>query len=81
MAILRVGLLVWEVNAKPLSHVGDGAAEAMLAVMRCGCRVMLAKVLLRRLGHDAMSVLSLAGDSTIEATWSWHDVGAESCWR
>jgi hypothetical protein len=33
MVILRVRLLVWEVNAKPLSHAGDGAAEAMLAVM------------------------------------------------
>jgi hypothetical protein len=44
---LRVGLLVGEVRAKPLSHAGDNVTEATLAVARCDCRVMLAMVLPR----------------------------------
>jgi hypothetical protein len=32
---------------------------------------MLALTLLRQLGHDAMLVLSHAGEDVTEATWSW----------
>jgi hypothetical protein len=39
------------------SHAGDSIAEAMLAVARCRCRVMLVMVL-----------LSIAGDDTAEST-------------
>jgi hypothetical protein len=44
------------------------------------CRVILSMALPRRLGHDAMSVLSHAGDGAVEPTWPWHDVGAKSYW-
>jgi hypothetical protein len=54
MVILRVGLLVGVVNAKPLSHVGDDAtemtvlsspasnveAESSLVMTHCRCRAM-----------------------------------------
>jgi hypothetical protein len=40
---------------------------------------MLAMELLRRLGCDVMSVLIHARGGAAKATWSWHDVAAESC--
>jgi hypothetical protein len=34
----------------------------------------------RQFGNDAVSVLSHAGDSVVEATWPRYDVYAEFCW-
>jgi hypothetical protein len=65
---LRVGLLlVREVNAKPLSHAGDSAAKATLAVVQCQCRVML-----------GIALPSHAGDDAAELAWPRRDVSAES---
>jgi hypothetical protein len=50
-------------------------------VVQCQCRVMLAMVLPRQLGHSAMLVPSHAGNDAVEATWTRCDVSAESCWR
>jgi hypothetical protein len=52
------------------SPTGNVTAEAMLLVVRCRYRVMLATVL-----------PSHASDGATEATWPWHDVRVESCWR
>jgi hypothetical protein len=49
-----------------------------LATARCWCRVMLAMMLPRRLGRDAMSVPSHASDGPDEATWPWRDVAADN---
>jgi hypothetical protein len=32
-------------------------------------------------GHGVMSLSSHVGGGAAEATWPWHDVVAESCWR
>jgi hypothetical protein len=52
------------------SSTGDGAAEAMLVMARCRCRVML-----------AIGLPSHASDGAAEVTWPRHDVGAELWWR
>jgi hypothetical protein len=41
------------IRVKSLSHDGDGAVEAMLAMTRCRCRVMLAIVLPSHAGDGA----------------------------
>jgi hypothetical protein len=52
------------------SPAGDGTVEATLVMTPGRCRVMPAKML-----------PSHTGDGTAGATWLWHDVDAESCWR
>jgi hypothetical protein len=49
---------------------GDYAFEVTLVAARCRCRVML-----------ATKLPSHASNGTAEATWLWHDIGAESCWQ
>jgi hypothetical protein len=51
-----------------LSHVSDGAVEAMLAVVQCRCRVILVLSLLWRHSRGAMLILSHADDGAVEAT-------------
>jgi hypothetical protein len=53
-----------------LSHDGDDVVEAMLAVARCHCRVMLATVL-----------PSHAGDDAARVTWPRPNINAELYWR
>jgi hypothetical protein len=49
-----------------LRHVGDDAAEVMLAVAQCRCQVML-----------VMALSSHATDGVADATWPRRDVDAE----
>jgi hypothetical protein len=51
-------------RAKPLSHSGDGAAEATLVMAGCRCRVKLATALPRQLGYSVMFLPSPADDVT-----------------
>jgi hypothetical protein len=80
---LRVKLLVGEVNNKPLSHAGDGAAEATWP--RHDVDVESCQAMPRWLARDAMSLLSHANAVLPERLgrgvivlprhcWPWHDV-------
>jgi hypothetical protein len=54
------------------SHADDGAANAILVVLRYRCRVILAMALSRRLGRGVMSMSSHAGDDFVESRKRWH---------
>jgi hypothetical protein len=76
----------------PLSHAGDGVAEAPLVVVRCHCR--------GDVGCGVLSLSSHVSDCVAEVTLTvaqcccramvvmalprrrllWHDVAVESCW-
>jgi hypothetical protein len=48
--------MVGELRIKALSLAGDGAVEAMLAMVRCRYRVMLARMLSSHAGDGAVEV-------------------------
>jgi hypothetical protein len=50
-----------------LSHADDGAAEAMLVMARCRCRVILVMALSKRLDRCVMSMSSHADDDSAKS--------------
>jgi hypothetical protein len=62
-------IVVEEVRAKPLSHVGDGGARTMLVMARCQSRVNLAMVQCRCRLMLVTTLSSPAGDGAAEMTW------------
>jgi hypothetical protein len=57
----------------------DIAAELILVIVRCHCRVMLPMALRRQLDHGAMSLPSHGGEALPMRCWPWRDVAVESC--
>jgi hypothetical protein len=63
-----------------LSHADNGVAGAIwplrdIYAKSCWqrrCRVMLAMMLPRQLGHDAISMPSLVGDGAAQSCKQWH---------